>query len=179
MEQEENKESPKGQDKKLSHDRHNEEAKDNRANSLNKKTKSEKSTKKHIRYFIFKGIMNYSLLVGFILGLLTILLGIFESSFLALNLFLIMMGAIYSLFNIKSNKRIFQEFMTMIGTIVFVALLLTYISSTSNLIPVSDRVIGNVFRTLQYVLSMFVSLFMVPCIVSAFKLVFLNKKSEE
>ena len=147
--------------------------------SMPKSNSPKKSVKKHIRYVIFKGIMNYSLLVGFLLGLLAILLGIFESSFLALNLFLIMMGTIYSIFNIKSNKRIFQEFMMMIGTIVFVALLLTYITSTSNLIPMSDFMIGNIFRTLQYVLSIFVSLFMVPCIVSAFKLIFLNKENEE
>lgn len=176
---------------KNKHSSHQHHKKDEHSNDISKSAsvneekenkssqKPKKSVKKHIRYVIFKGIMNYSLLVGFVLGLLAVFLGIFESSFLALNLFLIMMGTIYSIFNIKSNKHIFQEFMMMIGTIVFVALLLTYITSTSNLIPMSDTMIGNIFRTLQYILSIFVSLFMVPCIVSVFKLIFLNKKSEE
>lgn len=134
------------------------------------------STKNKIRRAIFRGIMNYSLLVGLIFGIIIILLGLFEALFLPVNLFLIMMGIIYVLFSVKSRDEMFQEFIMMIGSIVFIALLLTYITNTVQFTPVSMEGVQTTFRSLQYVLSIFISLFSAPCIYASFRLLFYPKK---
>ena len=134
------------------------------------------STKNRIRRAIFRGIMNYSLLVGLIFGISVILLGLFEALFLPVNLFLIMMGVIYVLFSIKSREEMFQEFIMMIGSVVFIALLLTYITNTVQFTPLSMEGVQTTFRSLQYLLSVFVSLFVAPCIYASFRLLFYPKK---
>ena len=134
------------------------------------------STKNKIRRAIFRGIMNYSLLVGLIFGIIIILLGLFEALFLPANLFLIMMGIIYVLFSVKSRDEMFQEFIMMIGSIVFIALLLTYITNTVQFTPISMEGVQTTFRSLQYLLSIFVSLFAAPCIYASFRLLFYPKK---
>ncbi|MFT4244671.1 MAG: hypothetical protein ACMXYB_04440 [Candidatus Woesearchaeota archaeon] len=150
----------------------------NKETSLNK-VKSEKiSIRKKIRRVILRGIMNYSLLLGLIFGIVIIILGVFEPLFLPVNLFLIMMGLIYVLFNDKSREEMFQEFVMMVGSVGFIALLLTYIINTVQFTPLSMEGVQTVFMNLQYLLSIFVSLFAAPCIYSSFRLLFYPKKNK-
>ncbi|MCH8519976.1 MAG: hypothetical protein LAT82_04450 [Nanoarchaeota archaeon] len=141
-----------------------------------KKDNKPTSLRNKIRKAIFIGIMRYSLLVGLVFGIIVILLGIFEPLFLPANLFLIMMGTIYTIFNFKNREELFKEFIAMLGTIVFVALLLTYITNTVQYTPVSMEGVQTMFRNLQYMLSVFVSLFAIPCMYASFRLLFLPKK---
>lgn len=136
------------------------------------------SKRKHIKYMVFNSIMKYSLLLGLIVGIITIMLGGFQESFIPINFFLIMMGIIYTIFNIKSKEELFKEFISMIGVLVFIALLVTYINGAAGSVGINKEFAQMTFRTLQYLLSVCVSLFLAPLIVSSFKLVFLNNIKE-
>lgn len=134
------------------------------------------SKKDKIRKLVFTAIMKYSLLIGLLIGIVVMLLGQFEHAFLPINIFLLMMGTIYSIFNFKDREELFKEFLTMIGTIGFIVLLLTYITNTVQYTPITREGIITIFTHLQYTLSIFVSLFAVPCLYASIKLLFFPKK---
>ncbi|MFP4401945.1 MAG: hypothetical protein ACLFPL_01835 [Candidatus Nanoarchaeia archaeon] len=148
------------------------------SNSKMSKSFSEKihDKRKSIKYLIFNAIMKYTLLVGLAIGIIIILLGSFQELFVPINLFLIMMGTIYAIFNMKQGEELFREFFSMIGVLVFLALLITYINGVSGSVGMSQDLSRMMFRTLQYTLSICTSLFFAPLVVSSLKLVFLGEK---
>lgn len=149
------------------------------------------STKDKIRRFVFVAIMKYSLAVGLIAGLLIVFLNfigaaifrdnlllnnIFLDAFLPLNLFLLMMGTIYTIFNFKEREELFTEFVVMVVTIGFVVILLAYVTNTLQFTPLTEQTVRMIFTHLQYMLTILVNLFTVPCIYSSVRLLFFPKK---
>lgn len=129
---------------------------------------------KKIKYYVLKGMMGYSLLIGFVFGFVLILLDLFKDLFLPIFIFSVLLGALHSVFSIYTKDEEYRFFISMAITLVFVNSFLGFVQSIAVYINLSPELFKYIFRVFSQSMGLLVMIFVVPVSKGIVRLVFLN-----
>lgn len=139
-------------------------------------SKTPKSKKKSVKFMILNGIMNYSLLIALIIGLLAIVTGVFRELSLPVLILSVLLSLIHVIFTKKSNKKDFYLLISIASMLIVLGSLVSYLPFILDYLAISNNHLGQIGEYVRQFMVLISTITIIPAVKAAFNLVFLSSK---
>ncbi len=162
-------------DKEVNKD-NNEMSKEVESKKTNEAKKTVNERKSNVRVKVLKFLVNNSLIIGLVLGLIAILFSVFTEIFFPLLLFIILLSLINVIFVKKTIEEEFRFLLSIAGLIIILVNFLQYLPAILQLLELSNTIVPLIAPSIGNVSILVIVVTIIPAFKSIFKLVFLHNK---
>lgn len=140
------------------------------------KTENKVKKKKKMKITIIRLIMNYSLLITFIVGMISVIFGVFKDLSLPVIVLCLLFSILYVIFFERTSKKEFYFLISTASMFVVLGTVITYLPIVLAYLELNDVVLNSIRNYVIESMIVLLSTTLIPSLKAAFNLIFLKSK---